>query len=93
MTGRMVGPNNAVKTVKVGFSWTMLFFGVLVPLIRGDVKWFFLSLVISGCTLGIGWLVFPFVYNKIYIKGLLEKGYKPEEVALETELQTKGIMQ
>lgn len=29
----------AMKQVKVGYSWTVLFFGFFVPLIRGDWKW------------------------------------------------------
>ena len=66
-----------VRHCKVGFSWTMLFFGIFVPLVRGDVKWFFMSLIISIFTCGLGWLVLPFLYNKAYIKGLLESGYKP----------------
>jgi hypothetical protein len=66
-----------VKRCKLGFAWTMLFFGVFVPLSRGDFKWTILALIISGLTLGIGWLVLPFFYNKIYIQGLLENGYEP----------------
>jgi len=66
-----------VKRCKLGFSWTMLFFGIFVPLIRGDFNWNILSLIISGLTLGVGWLVLPFFYNKIYIQGLLENGYEP----------------
>lgn len=70
--------NNAgiTKECKLGFSWTMLFFGLLVPLFRGDGKWAGLSLLISILTCGLGWLVFPFIYNKKYIETLLEKGYK-----------------
>lgn len=76
-----------VKQVKKGFSWTFFFFGLFVPLIRGDLKWavimFLLQSVIGFFTLGIGAfvvsLIFAFIYNKIYIKGLLEKGYRPTE--------------
>ena len=31
--------NGVTKTVKNGFSWTMLFFGAFVPLVRGDWKY------------------------------------------------------
>ena len=66
-----------VKKVKRGFSWTMLFFGAFVPLFRGDWKWFFLSWLLAIVTVGIAWLVLPFKYNKIYMKELHMKGFRP----------------
>ena len=76
-----------VKEVKVGFSWTFFFFGLFVPLIRGDLKWAVIMLLlqslVGALTMGIGCfvvsLIFAFIYNKIYIKDLLEKGYQPTE--------------
>lgn len=73
------------KSVKLGFSWTTLFFGFLVPLVRGDMKGFLLLLVldalISWLTKGIGTLaanlVIALYYNKFYIKELYAKGYLP----------------
>ena len=65
-----------VKIVKEGFSWTMLFFGIFVPLYRGDWKWFLIILVANIFTYGWASVVFAFIYNKIYINDLLEKGYK-----------------
>ena len=35
------------KECKVGFSWTMFFFGLFVSLLRGDFKWTILSAVLS----------------------------------------------
>ena len=67
--------HGVVKEVKKGFSWTMLFFGVFVPLVRGDWKWFLISMLAGLVTCGISWLIFPFFYNKIYLNELLEKGY------------------
>ena len=67
-----------VKIVKQGFSWTMLFFGSFVPLVRCDFKWFFISIICSLITCGLSWLVFPFIYNGLYTKDLLKKGYKFE---------------
>ena len=91
--GRMIGPNGTVKNVKVGFSWTMFFWGPFVPLIRGDIKGFFLSLLLSIISLGLAWLVvLPFVYNKMYIKDLLDKGYRPEGEELESFMRAKGII-
>lgn len=80
--------SGVTKEVKYGFSWTTFFFGFLVvPLIRGDLKWaaimFLIGVVVGAPTFGIGAIVadivFSFVYNKIYIKELLVKGYKPAE--------------
>lgn len=36
-----------IKQVKVGFSWTMFFFGFWVPLIRGDWKWLVVMLLLD----------------------------------------------
>ena len=65
-----------IKIVKEGFSWTMLFFGIFVPLYRGDWKWFLIILIANIFTYGWASVVFAFIYNKIYINDLLEKGYK-----------------
>lgn len=64
------------KQVKKGFSWSMLLFGVFVPMVRGDWKYFFISLILAIITSGISWLIFPFVYNKLYLNDLLSSGYR-----------------
>lgn len=76
-----------MKECTTGFSWTTFFFGLFVPLIRGDIKWAViltvLSLIIGGFTFGIGAIivniVFSFVYNKIYIKSIMERGFVPAD--------------
>lgn len=68
--------NGVRKEVKEGFSWTMLFFGIFVPLFRGDFKWFLITLLVAFITGGISWLVFPFFYNKLYLNDLLNNGYE-----------------
>ncbi len=75
----------------VGFSWTTLFFGAFVPLIRGDWKWFVIMILLSGATLGISLLVFPFLYNGFYINELLGKGYKVTSARDASILQERGI--
>lgn len=78
-------PSGMRKIVKKGFSWTTFFFGLFVPLIRGDLKWatiMFLLLALDvvftdGAYSIVVGLIFSFIYNKIYIKSLLEKGYVP----------------
>jgi hypothetical protein len=88
------------KEVKLGFSWTTFFFGLFVPLIRGDLKWaaimFVLSLMVGVPTAGIGSLivgiVFSAIYNKLYIKELLTKGYEPADEAGREALMGAGII-
>ena len=72
------------KEVKLGFSWTMFFFGVFVPLFRGDWKWFLIILGID-VALTITGLIFimpllmlglSFFYNRLYAKDLYDKGYR-----------------
>ena len=45
--------NGLRKEVKVGFSWTVFFFGLFVPLFRGDLKWaaimFFGTILLGFC--------------------------------------------
>lgn len=82
---KMKHDSGVTKEVKYGFSWTTFFFGFIVPLVRGDIKWALImlaiSIVVGVPTLGIGacvsGIIFSFLYNKIYIKELLVKGYKP----------------
>ena len=84
-----------VKRVPVGFSWTMCFFGPLVPLFRGDIKWTILYLLVALVTLpfyGVGCLILPFVYNKRYVIGLFERGYKPADEESRKILVAKGII-
>ena len=63
------------KEVPVGFSWTILFFGFFPPLFRGDFKWGLIMLIAALFTSFISSLIFMFIYNKIYLKSLLEQGY------------------
>jgi len=81
-----------IKEVPLGFSWTALFFGALVPLFRGDLKWFAIFMLASILTLGLAWIAVPFIYNKIYVKELLQKGFKPADEYSERILQQKGII-
>lgn len=88
------------KEVKIGFSWTTFFFGMFVPLVRGDIKWAVLILligVLAGTfTLGIGtwvaFLIFAFKYNELYIKDLIEKGYSPVTAEDAKKLDGAGII-
>jgi len=74
---RLTNGSGLIKEADWGFSWKTFFFGMFVPLVRGDVAWFFIGLCLVVFTAGIGLLIFPFVYNKIYVKKQLEKGFYP----------------
>ena len=87
----MKTPTGVIKQVKLGFSWTMLFLGVFVPLFRGDFKWAIITFLASLVTCGIAWFVFPFIYNKIYIKDMIEKGWMPADEVAAAALKNKGI--
>lgn len=64
----------------IGFSWETLFFGCLIPLFRGDWKWFFIMLIAIGPSAGFSNVIFGFIYNGIYTRDLLEnKGYRPAD--------------
>jgi len=65
-----------------GFSWTYLFFGWLVPLIRGELGVAALHLLFSICSLGLWQLIACFLYNRQYMERKLTSGW---EIAGSTE--------
>lgn len=81
-----------VKQVKVGFSWTTLFFGFFVPLIRGDWKWGLIILLVSCATCGLANIVFAFIYNKQYLADMIEKGWVPADEIGINALLARGII-
>lgn len=81
-----VGTNQKVD-VKLGFSWTSLFFGPFVPLLRRDWKWLIVQIIVYDLFLKflmpffwIAWLVFAFMYNELYLRDLLAQKYQALEV-------------
>lgn len=85
--------NNAgmVKVSPLGFSWKVFFFGPLVPLFRGDFKGVILMLVSDVCTMGLFCFIWPFIYNKLYTKSLLNKGFGPAGEDSKSTLIRYGI--
>ena len=61
--------------IPTGFSWTTLFFGFAIPIVRGDNKWAVRMFVACLCTAGISILIFPFIYNGIFKKDLIDEGW------------------
>lgn len=81
----LINSDGKIKSCKIGYSWTNLFFMFFTPLARGDFKNFFIQFFLifvlsnlSSLLTTFAWLIIPAFYNKIYIKGLLNKGYKPK---------------
>jgi hypothetical protein len=81
-----------IKQAKVGFSWTTFFFGIFPALFRGDWKWALIQLVLASITFGISSLVFMFIYNGLYIRDLLEKGYEPADESSRNILKSNGFI-
>lgn len=80
----LINGNGKIKKCKIGYSWTNMFLGFLVPIARLDFKNFiiqFIAFMLFGQivpTLSFFFLVIMAgFYNKIYIKDLVRKGYKP----------------
>ena len=68
--------NGLVKEAPVGFSWTTLLFGFFPALIRNDLKWTIIIFAAALITFGFATIVFAFIYNRLYIESLVEKGFK-----------------
>ncbi|MGT2716483.1 DUF2628 domain-containing protein [Streptococcus respiraculi] len=90
MKVNLVSPVGQIKQAPVGFSWTTFFFTFCVPLFRKDWKWaaimFVVKLIYRALFFNSDIYIFiiivilvmwGFSYNKLYIQGLLAKGYKP----------------
>ena len=83
MIVRLKNDIGMVKEAKIGFSFTTFFFGAFVPALRGDWKYAGIMLVCAIITSGISTLVFPFVYNKLYIKEFLPASDNDRNILVE----------
>jgi len=73
-----------IKEAPVGFSWTVLFFGLFPPLFRGDWKWAIIMFLLAMLTFGLSGLVFMFIYNKLYIKNFIGSGFMAKDDGMGT---------
>jgi len=69
-----------IRKAPVGFSWTTFFFGFFPALFRSDWKWSIIQIIAAFLTAGISLFIFPFIYNKLYIKDLLNDGFKVKSI-------------
>ena len=60
----------------IGYSWTYLFFGWFVPVVRGELGVGVLHLVITLVSFGLSQLIFPFLYNRQYMNRMLTSGWR-----------------
>jgi len=74
-TIKLKSKNGGTKEAPVGFSWTTLFFSFWVPLTRGDWMWAMIMFIAIFITFGIAGILFGFIYNRLYLEGLLKQGY------------------
>ncbi len=75
----------SIRPAPLGFSWTMLFFGMFVPLARSDWKHFLISTVLAIFTSGLSWVIYPFWYNWIYVRNVIKEGLVLEHLGSATE--------
>lgn len=76
------------REAPIGFSWTVLFFGLFVPLLREDWKWFVVMLLLTmflGPVVVLYNAAMAILYNRIFFRGLIKKGYKMVEIEAENE--------
>lgn len=67
--------NGKLREAPIGFSWTTHFFWFFPALLRGHWLASLVMLLIGFVTGGLAWLVFPFLYNKFYVKHLIKEGF------------------
>lgn len=92
------------KNISLGFSWFFLLFGIFYPLVKGDFKNTLLIMAILFVALMlskvypplvllsfIAYVVFAFIYNKIYAKDLIKKGFLPVNEYSKNALEKNGI--
>ena len=67
--------SGVVRKGYYGFSWTYLFFGWFVPLIRGELVVAALHLVFTIATAGLWQVLACFIYNRQYMTRRLTEGW------------------
>jgi hypothetical protein len=64
------------KVGRLGWSWTYLYFGWLVPIFRGEIGMGLLHLILSLVTFGLFQFIWSFLYNKQHLTRLMTTGWE-----------------
>jgi hypothetical protein len=64
------------RDAPVGFSWTSFFFGPFPALFRGHWAGAAILLLAALVTADLSNLVFMFIYNKMFIRHLVQEGWR-----------------
>ena len=87
------------KEIKFGFSWRAFFLGFIYPLIKGDYMVAGISFVVIGMASMIFFplifvlsMVFGFIYNKMYVRRLINQGWHPFTEEDAQVLKMNGIL-
>ena len=83
--------NGHIREAPVGFSWTVFFFGFFPPLFRRDWSGAVIIFLISFVTAGLAHWVFPFIYNKMYLKRLIKDGFKVDSADRDIEQISRSL--
>lgn len=96
--------DSETKNISLGFSWFFLLFGIFYPLVKGDFKntLLIISVLFVASILSkvysplvllffISYIGFAFIYNKIYAKDLIKKGFLPVNEYSKNALEKNGI--
>ena len=76
MIVQLKSDSGILKQVKVGFSWTIFFFGGIPFLFRGLPLIFIVTFIGSIFTFGFVGFVIAFIGNKMTATSYIENGYK-----------------
>ena len=68
--------SSIVKSGYIGYCWTYLFFGWIVPIFRGEIGISALHLLFTLITAGLFQFVMSFLYNKQFMIRHLTNGYE-----------------
>lgn len=71
-----------LRQAPVGFSWTTLFFGIFPALFRGHWIGALIQFLCALVTIGVSVIVFAFIYNKMYLRHLLNEGFKVADATM-----------